>query len=107
MFSNVVYRYSWKYSAYLILELTEQVARDAVNHYRGDVALNERAHIADKLICYVGAVFIHPLAGNELLVIRDLMHIFYFCSALVRIVGRTTIFPESPSSAALTAAPPT
>ena len=87
-----------------------KMTRYAVHHDRRYVALDQRAHITYKIICYIRAVFCYPFAGNKFFVIGNLMHILYFSSALIRVVGQSfepTIFPESPSSAALTAAPPT
>lgn len=86
------------------------MTRYTVYHYGRYVALDERAHIIEEFIGHVGVVLGYPLAGNEFFVICDLVNICYFCAALIRIIGRrcsTTIFLESPSSAAFTAAPPT
>ena len=90
--------------------MTVKMTRYTVYHYRRYIALDERAYIIDEFIGHVGTVLVYPLAWNEFFVICDLVNILYFCSTLIRIIGqtlRTTIFPESPSSAALTAAPPT
>ena len=51
--------------------------------------LDERAYIVDEFVGHVGTVLGYPLTRNELFVICNLVNIFYFCAALVRIVGQT------------------
>ena len=65
------------------------MARDTVHHYRRYVALDERAYIADKLVCHIGPVCVHPFPWNKFLVIGNLVYVFYFRTALVRIVGQS------------------
>lgn len=65
------------------------MTRYTVYHYRRYVALDERAYIVDEFVGHVGTVLGYPLTRNELFVICNLVNIFYFCAALVRIVGQT------------------
>ena len=66
-----------------------KMTRYAVHHDRRYVALDQRAHITYKIICYIRAVFCYPFAGNKFFVIGNLMHILYFSSALIRVVGQS------------------
>ena len=65
------------------------MTRYSVNHYRRYIALDQRAYIADKLICYIRAVFIYPFTGNEFFIVGDLVDVLYFRSALVRVIGQS------------------
>ena len=65
------------------------MTRYSVYHYRRYVALDERAYIVDEFVGHIGTVLCHPFAWNEFFVICDLVDVFYFCSALIRIVRQT------------------
>ena len=73
------------YSLYVAVEMT----RYTVHYDRGHITLDEGAHIADKFICNVGPVLGHPFTRNKFLVVCNLVYIFYFCAALIRVIGNT------------------
>ena len=66
-----------------------QMSRDAVYHNRRHVALDQRTHISDKLIGHIRSVFADPFSRNQLFVVGDLMYVFDFGSALIRIVRQS------------------
>ncbi len=64
-----------------------EMTRYTVHYDRRHITLDEGTHIADKFICHIGSIFVQPLTRNEFLIICDLVDVFYFCAALVRIIG--------------------
>ena len=50
------------------------------------ITLDEGAYIADEFICHISAVFCHPFTRHELFVIGDLVYVFDFGAALIRII---------------------
>ena len=66
-----------------------QMPRTTIYHNRRYVSLNQRPDIGYKLARHIRAFLVHPISWNKLLVICDLMHVFYFCSALVWIIGQS------------------
>ena len=69
-----------------VLYVAVEMTRYTVHYDRRYIALDEGAYIADEFICHISAVFCHPFTRHELFVIGDLVYVFDFGAALIRII---------------------
>ena len=62
------------------------MSRNSVHHNRGNITLDQWPYIVDEFIGYIRTVFRYPFSRHKFFIVGDLVYIFHFGSALVRII---------------------
>lgn len=66
-----------------------QMSWNTIHHNRGNIPLNQRFHIGNKVLRYIGAILVNPLARDALFVVGDFVDVFDGSVTLVWVVGDT------------------
>ena len=94
----------------LLLGLHVDVVRQTGDVERGQLSLDEGPCVSKEVFSHLGVILVHPAQRHLLLEICDLADGVQLSGTLIGAVGdalQATIWPVTPSKAALAAAPPT